>query len=1236
MPRRFGFDDAGLGFDLGPFAPNSPPESEVVAAASYGAASFAVSVVIREPTRRAVTVAGPTYAAATYASVSVSVGEPARRAVTAAVTRGAAVPSVQVSVREPTRHEVEVSRSTGAATYTAAVLRTDLLQLSDFPNPDLDFDWLALLERSTSAPDLYLGVPRNGFDTPLAGEVGMSDDEEPITRVQILSSTRLRLNDNGSLELTDYFSGDGAGADLTLYFVNDELEVAATTIVRLSGGGGFFNFTIPEEMGQFINAIAVGERYLFAGARARRGANYAVTAGYTVAGATYTAAVLRRVPARRVVTTSLNVPAPAYGVSVQVREPTRHAVQAGSTVAGASYGTVAVGLRVVVMHVVTAGATFAVSTSTAAVFNRNAERLPVTAARAFAGLTGSAAVQVQGTVQHAVEASRLFGTAIATTSIQRREPLRKAVEATRNHGPYEGGTVSVNVRAPDRHAVIVSIIRKPITSTTQVGRRVPARLSVTAARPFPVFTSTAAVQSRLFLVTASRAFGGMSSTAAIQTREPDRHAVTAAYTVGGATGTVAVQKRLADRVEVTASATYSAATSTAAVYRRLSVTASTTFGVATSTVMVQGRTSTRRRVTAGVTYSAATGTVAVALRQVQRHAVTAAVGSPVASFGSSVQVREPARHAVTAGYTAAGITATAMVLGRIADRVPVTAAVTLPALTATSTANKKLPVTAAVTYGAFTATLDILLERRARRPVTADVTYAAAITYTAAVQKRLSARREVQADVTYGVAAYTAPVYRRLPVTATSAYGAFTSALTVQIRGATRHAVVAGIIYSGTGALTAVNVRGAVRKAVQAGVTYGVSSAAVMVSTRTAMQKAVEASVTHNAASYVVSVQTRRIIRHAVTLNAVTRGAATYTAAIQKRAARNMELMAAVTYGAPVYASTVSLLTAPQIAVIASTTYAAFTSTLQVTKGAAMPPAQVMNVRLIQSGFTTLLIGWDQPDVGTGTLLQYEYQVDGGVWVGTMSVTTEVEIGALTSDTAYAIRIRAQSTVGRGSASMPLNTRTSNVTAPSVPRFLTATPTGSTSVDLTWQLPMSTGGSDITSYEVQVVYPDNTMSAYESMGSMALMHRVNGLGYGYRYGFRVRARNSMGVSPATDLVYAVPVRIEGRVIPDGTVIPLLDTDRQSLIVRLGTQDCRITVWWQPETEDESWYASLEVPVNTPVTRSRRLANHSGLLDRQQGILPGNLVLRPLSDVDTAEPDRNAWSEETHGLRWEPE
>ena len=95
-------------------------------------------------------------------------------------------------------------------------------------------------------------------------------------------------------------------------------------------------------------------------------------------------------------------------------------------------------------------------------------------------------------------------------------------------------------------------------------------------------------------------------------------------------------------------------------------------------------------------------------------------------------------------------------------------------------------------------------------------------------------------------------------------------------------------------------------------------------------------------------------------------------------------------------------------------------------------------------------------------------------------------------------------------------------------------------------------------------------------------------------------------------------------------IPLVDLPRQSLIIRLNEIDCGITVWWQPS--DSSWWAGLEVPVGTPAVRSRRLALNAGILDRIDGILPGNIVCRGLGTEE--EPGRNAWRVPTHALRWE--
>ena len=110
-------------------------------------------------------------------------------------------------------------------------------------------------------------------------------------------------------------------------------------------------------------------------------------------------------------------------------------------------------------------------------------------------------------------------------------------------------------------------------------------------------------------------------------------------------------------------------------------------------------------------------------------------------------------------------------------------------------------------------------------------------------------------------------------------------------------------------------------------------------------------------------------------------------------------------------------------------------------------------------------------------------------------------------------------------------------------------------------------------------------------------------------------------------------------LPTGANIPLLDADRQSLIVRLDGSDCRIRVWWQPSDDNGDgtmggWWGSLEVPTNTPVVTGRRLSLNAGLLDRVDGILGGNLVMRDLGGVG-AEPTRSAFAQGTHALRWEP-
>ena len=297
-----------------------------------------------------------------------------------------------------------------------------------------------------------------------------------------------------------------------------------------------------------------------------------------------------------------------------------------------------------------------------------------------------------------------------------------------------------------------------------------------------------------------------------------------------------------------------------------------------------------------------------------------------------------------------------------------------------------------------------------------------------------------------------------------------------------------------------------------------------------------------------------------------------------------------------------------------------------------MPPGMVTGLILVLAAYRSLRIRWAQPDLGTGQLLHYEWRVGSGAWHSTQSQETETEISGLDPDTQYSITVRAVTTVGRGSASQPLVERTLNVSPPTETRFFTATRTGGGAIDLGYVEPTSNGGSPITHYEVCVINEDGSAEPFEPTDGAVTRWRVRGLAVGHRYGFRVRAINAAGAGPHTPIIYEDAELVPTLVVPLGQSIPLIDTDRQSLIVRLADQDCRIRIWWQPS--DQGWWGSLEVPTNTPAVRSRRLALNSGLLDRITDVLPGNLVMRELGN-EGLEPGRDAWARPTHGMFWEP-
>ena len=305
---------------------------------------------------------------------------------------------------------------------------------------------------------------------------------------------------------------------------------------------------------------------------------------------------------------------------------------------------------------------------------------------------------------------------------------------------------------------------------------------------------------------------------------------------------------------------------------------------------------------------------------------------------------------------------------------------------------------------------------------------------------------------------------------------------------------------------------------------------------------------------------------------------------------------------------------------------------LRAIAASATPPEQVMMVTAEDEQPASVLLRWDVPN-SQELITRYDYSLDGGAWTDTTTTANVFLLAGLDAGTTYSVRVRAASANGNGPASVARSFSTVSEQAPGLSRFVTATAPGGRHVDLSWLAPGQANDDTITHYQVCVLSEDGTAAPFEDTDDASPTWRVRGLAHWHRYGFRVRGVNAAGAGPQTPVVYAMVMPVMPRIVapPTGQRIPLLDEDRQSIIVTLGEQDCRISVWWQPS--DESWYGSLEVPTNTMIVSGRRLALGSGLLDRIGGILPGNVVLRELGDTG-AEPARDAWRRPTHALIWE--
>ena len=156
---------------------------------------------------------------------------------------------------------------------------------------------------------------------------------------------------------------------------------------------------------------------------------------------------------------------------------------------------------------------------------------------------------------------------------------------------------------------------------------------------------------------------------------------------------------------------------------------------------------------------------------------------------------------------------------------------------------------------------------------------------------------------------------------------------------------------------------------------------------------------------------------------------------------------------------------------------------------------------------------WTAPPNGGSTISGYkvtETEQALGVLACAMTGPSSCTVSGLTNGTEYAFTIHASNVVGDGPESDPSNHVTPlPPTVPGPPTGVAATG-GITSARVSWSAPADDGRSPITSYTVTSTPGDKHCTA-----TTALSCTVLGLAGGELYSFNVRARNAVGMGPAS-------------------------------------------------------------------------------------------------------------------------
>ena len=225
--------------------------------------------------------------------------------------------------------------------------------------------------------------------------------------------------------------------------------------------------------------------------------------------------------------------------------------------------------------------------------------------------------------------------------------------------------------------------------------------------------------------------------------------------------------------------------------------------------------------------------------------------------------------------------------------------------------------------------------------------------------------------------------------------------------------------------------------------------------------------------------------------------------------------------------------------------------TIEISRSPGAPGAPEMNP--ISPGSSLLSITWDAPsDTGSSAISSYSlrYRRTGtngpgdAPWTVVHGISSpslgnpSYDLVGLQPNVQYDVQVRAVNATGPGPWSETVSGTTVSATVPEMPVNLTAASIGPSAMRLSWQQPISDGGSLISGYHLQNSQDRADWVSLEEEAHLGtLIYTHTSLSAGDTWHYRVAAINSLGQGPWSNVASASTESLEVPEVPDMPLNP---------------------------------------------------------------------------------------------------